>query len=497
MTMRKTTKLGRTATRPARWGLFTVTPIEMILCVVVIAGCVGLHFPAIHQHFAWAIEIGLSLLSFATPISGMLYLSAAQVIPDPVIQPLITSSMMAVAGFFIWRLRGSSSGMMNSSLPLLKAVAPYFLWCSAMTLLRGDSYFFKRMAYAIITGCVAAALVRQSRNRLMTCLLAFLVGQAIAATVFWMIKLSLGTPVQTFDTDVYGESTAEALRFGTARGNATALGPSMALVAIGVLAHWLIFPAERSMRGWLVRIVGLGLFVVVVPPLIGSGCRGAMVAVVCSVMFLFFGGLVSKQAMLAAPIVLVAGALVIALFWSQLGLDKSWEFTVHRQEVDTTEGGSVVAGRQNEWKAAALGVLDSPIVGGGHIELLSYQDNPEMWASHNTYLDGGLVGGLPGMALFIWFVVKPLVGLWHRRRDFIIGCFLSIYLMNAIVIATTSAAQVKDLWILWGVAAAWFVPSLAARQGERKRWSMKFREAFRAGSGACVNAPAAKAPHAP
>ncbi len=460
MALSRTRKSGQTAIRWPNQGLFQIEPLELAICGVIIVCCVGLHFKPIHEHFGWPIEIGLSLLSFATPISGMLYLSAAQVIPDPVVRPAITSSMMAVAGFFLWSLRRSVFGSVTSGLPLIKAVAPCFLWCSAMSFLHGSANFSVMMAYAIITGCAATALVRQSRNRVMTCLLAFLVGQAISATLFWMVKLSLGAPVQTFDTEIYGESsTLETLRFGTSRGNATVLGPSVGLVVAGVLAHWLIFPGERGLRGWVVRIVGLGLIFVATPALIASGCRGAMLAVGCGLIFLLLAGLVSSRALAAAPIVLMAGTLGLVLFWSKLGLDKSWENTVDRQQKDEQEGGSMVAGRQNEWKAAALGVLDSPIMGGGQVKLLSYQENSNMWASHNTYLDAGLAGGLPAMAFFIWFVLKPLMALWYRRREFVVGCILSVYLVNTIIIASTSAAQVKNLWILWGISATFLLPA--------------------------------------
>jgi O-antigen ligase len=486
--MTKSAKLSQERTN--QFPLFAVTRRELVVCTAVIVSCIALHFPAVHRHFGWPIEIGLSLLSFCTPISGILYLSAAQVIPEPVMNPIITSSMMAVAGFLLWQIVHLSRSSITNCLPLLKAVAPYYFWCSSMTLLRGNISFFLTTTYAILTGCAVAALAYQSKGRFMICLLSFLVGQAIAGTVFWMVKLGLGDPVQTFDTDVYGSSSTDALRFGSGRGNATELGPSMALVVIGAIALWLMFSGGPQARSWVVRIIGASLFLVTMPPLIASGCRGAIVAVACGLVFIVFAGLVTARALLAIPVVLVACAVVFGVWWSELGLDKAWESTVEREHSQMEDDGSLVSGRQNEWKAAALGIVDSPFFGGGHIELLSYQDNPEMWASHSTYLDTGLAGGLPGMALFAWFVLVPVSRLWHRRRDVFIGCFLTVYVMNAVVISTTSAGQVKHLWMLWGLAASCMAFPLANGRISSRRWKGLWNRYPRAGDLKAVNPPA-------
>jgi len=79
------------------------------------------------------------------------------------------------------------------------------------------------------------------------------------------------------------------------------------------------------------------------------------------------------------------------------------------------------------------------------------------------------VGGLPGMALFGWFVLKPLLELWRRRREGKIGWLLAVYAVSIISIGSTSAMQMKDFWILWGIAAACFLPAVARVKTRRNR----------------------------
>ena len=52
-----------------RWG---ISALEACLCAVVFIGCILVHFVPIYTRLGLPIEVGLSLISFATPVSGML-----------------------------------------------------------------------------------------------------------------------------------------------------------------------------------------------------------------------------------------------------------------------------------------------------------------------------------------------------------------------------------------------------------------------------------------
>lgn len=83
---------------------------EAALCSLVIVLCFALRLTRFYYPLAFPIEAGLSLISFATPISGMLYLSATQVIPDPPGTPLPTAQM-ALLGFSSGNSREAKLGL--------------------------------------------------------------------------------------------------------------------------------------------------------------------------------------------------------------------------------------------------------------------------------------------------------------------------------------------------------------------------------------------------
>ena len=435
-----------------RWGIST---LEAFLCAVVFISCILLHFVPVYYRLGLPIEVGLSLISFATPISGLLFLSAAQVIPDAPGCPL-PIAQMALAGFFLWQLAtGKAMDMFRTGRPLWMAVMPVFVWGAGLALMRGNYNFGALLLFAILTGCAVASLVYQSGNRLVTCLMMFLAGQALAMCLFWIVKMHLGTPVQAFNTELYGDSTIDGTRIGTARGNSIMLGVPMALLCVGAIAWFISQPKQN----WLAGMIALAWLVAVVPPLIGSGSRGAIVSVGGGVVFLLIVGVLSGRSFASTPLAL-AGILVVLIFgWHRLGLDEPWQEMSQRQEQQQTEEGVLYAGRTLEWTAAWKGILNSPIIGGGHIEKLSYLDNDFMWASHSTYLDAGLIGGFPGMALFCWLVLKPIMELWRRRSEPAIVWLLAVYAVSIISIGSTSAMQSKHFWMLWGMAAVCFIPT--------------------------------------
>jgi hypothetical protein len=459
-------------------GFLRIKHVELLICAVIIAGCVMLHLPRFYYPFGLFIQAGLSLLSFATPISGMLYLSAAQVIPDPPTSPL-PSAQMALLGFLFWQVvRGTAWSILSAGRPLILAAAPFFLWSTTWSLLRGDHGLLGLvLSFAILTGCAAATLLEDSEGRLGACLLAFLAGQAVAMSLFWMFKLKLAVPVEAFNTDIYGSSFAEGARIGTSRGNANALGPPMALAFVGFLA----LLATRRTKMLSTRSSAVAVLVpllAVAPPMIASGSRGALISVVCGILFMLLAGLVPKATLRSVPLIAVGVLLLLGVGWQRLGLGQSWEGMGERQHVQEQEaagtvGGKLIAGRNLEWTAAVRAIVKSPLTGGGEVEMLSYSGQEDLWQSHSTYLDAGLVGGLVAVAFFLWFVLKPLTELWTVRYKAGLPLLLSVYATSIVSIGTTSAMAMKYSWILWGMAAVHFAPRhrWARPHGRRSRYT--------------------------
>jgi hypothetical protein len=432
---------------------FDIKPMEWRLCAIVLLGGIALHFPAVYYPAGFYIEAFLSMVSFFTPISGILWLSAAQVVPDPPIGPF-TSSQMAILGaailFFIRHDRLS----LDYCKPVVLAMCPLFVWQTAMNYLHGSGHQLPLlMIYAGMTGCVAAMMAGESGNRLGACLAAFLAGQALCACVFWIIKLGLGAPVQAFDTSVYGDSS-EIIRIGTARGNAGMLGMSAAL-ATGFVGIFMFYAPQRKVgisQRLLLGLAFLGMCLTV-PALISSGSRGGMIAAVAGLLILaLFGRSIS---LFSVGLGVAGVALLLAFGWERLGLQQHWDEMRERQTSQTEESahGALVAGRELEWGPAWDAIMDSPVLGGGQVVKKSYFGSEEKWLSHSTYLDVGLVGGLPGMLLFLWFCMKPMEYLWRYRRVGVLLWLLSVYVTVIVCNASGSGLQVKTFWILWGLAS--------------------------------------------
>jgi O-antigen ligase len=79
----------------------------------------------------------------------------------------------------------------------------------------------------------------------------------------------------------------------------------------------------------------------------------------------------------------------------------------------------------------------------------SYEDNPDLWASHNTYLDVGMLGGFPALVLYLIFLSKPLLRLWPWRADGFCLALIATYFGACVVLAGNSALQMKHTWMLW------------------------------------------------
>jgi O-antigen ligase len=447
-----------TSSALTRWG---ISSLEAGLCAVIVIGCILLHFVPAYNKYGLGIEIGLSLISFAKPISGLLYLSAAQVIPDPPGIPL-SSAEMALAGFFLWQLAaGKIMDLVRMGRPLLMVVAPFFVWGAGCSWTHGDYRFGAYLLFAILTGCAVAALVGQSGNRLAVCLISFLTGQALAMCLFWIVNLHLGEPTRAYDTEMFGELNG---RLGTARGNANTLGPPMALVCIGAIG-WFI---NRPKKSWMVEMAALASLALAIPPLIGSGCRGAFVSLAVGVVFLVGMGVLAHRSFAYAPLALGGILLVLVLGWQRLGLNEHWQEMSGRQLQQHEEQGTIFAGRAMSWTAAWRDILDSPIIGPREDIHLS-QLSQDAAMSHSVYLDAGLAGGVPGMALFGWLVLTPILKLWRRRFEPVIGWLLAVYVVSIISIGSTSAMQLKHFWMLWGMAAVCFLPAVAPNKSRSKR----------------------------
>jgi O-antigen ligase len=448
----------------------SASALEAFACMAMTVCLFVMHRSGIYEAVALPLQIVLSLCSFSNPITGIFYLSAAQVIPDP---PgiALSSSQLAIAGFFLWHVLKFDFKDVRATSLFLSMAAPFVIWCAACSFLPGGWGLRTVLVliYCMLTGYAAIILCRRSGNRVIHCVIAFLTAQALASSMYWMIYLNLGTPVEIFDWELYGSSLREGARMGTSRGNANTLGVPMALALSGVVLVVLGGVARIRNHGIYWICGGAILFLLCFPALIAAGTRGAMVSLAVGVSLAF----VNRRIFMLHPLLtfgVVAAVLFLgALCWKRFGLGRSWEEIERRVEYyQTTQASSFLAGRDVVWQEAFAAVLKSPIIGGGKPEIVSYAGREEMWASHSTYLDAGLIGGIPALLFFMGFIIYPVYFCWKHRHIRAVWMFLTSYAVAASTLTSLSGIQYKYIWMLWALFSVW-VPRFPASSGLRSR----------------------------
>ena len=438
---------------------------EIIACIAMAVVLFAMHRSGLYETFALPLQILLSLVSFANPITGIFYLSAAQVIPDP---PGIglSSSQMAVVGFFLWHMLKFDFEDVTASRFFFWGAAPFLIWCTVCSLLPGGWGLRTVLIlfYCMLTGYAAIILCRWSGNRVIHCIIAYLSAQTLAASLYWMVHLKLGTPVEIFRWELYGSSLIEGARMGTSRGNANTLGVPMALALSGVLL--IMFKGIVKMKKTGVFWICGGAFFLLFacfPALIASGTRSAMISLAFGVALAFFNRRISMRNPLLSVAAVASALCVGAYCWFKFDLKKNWEEIGARAEYyQVTHGSGLLSGRDVVWQEAFDAVLNSPIIGGGKAEIKSYAGQEEMWASHSTYLDAGLLGGVPALVFFAGFVMVPFYVAWKHRHYEYVWLFLSCYTIAALTLTSLSGMQYKYLWVLWALFSVW-IPKLQSR----------------------------------
>lgn len=456
--------------RSYREGDQTIRGWEYALCALVFLACIAMQFAPVYNRAAFLLQVVLTVVSNLSPLSGLLYLSAAQVLPEaPGAGFLtITCSKMAVLGALPWLLRTDWRRLWAGGGKLyLVFVLPFFLWVSAVNLLRPNLIWPLVVLFCLTTGLVALAMVKKSGDNYLACFLVIMAGQAVAFTVFWMIKTGVGTPVQAFDIDIYGDALDAGARIGTARGNANTLGAPMALVLVGVTA-WL-FHAWTSQKHRLgASLLWLSCIVFCGPPLIASGSRGAMVSAAVGVVAipLIFRARAKTYAVFLALVVTALVGLV-GVGWN-LGLREHLEEIQHRQQIQEGQQGTVLGGRSDVWSEGLECLLDSPILGGGRVVTAAYSGREEMWASHNTYLDAGITAGIPGILFYCLLLYGPILGVWSRRAGVGCGIALAVAFFNVLYIAAMPAMQSKMTWVIGAILCVVLAERSQAVSGARR-----------------------------
>ena len=417
----------------------------------------------IHDEVGFAIIAVLAVVAFLNPFSGMLFLVASQVIPDPPGAGIFTVARFGVVGFTIVRLLKGNWRFGSITKQFILAGLPFVAWVVLCQLMNQHIEAAEPIVLAFIVGLIGADLVDQAQERAPLCLICILLGALLAASYYWLLKSGVQPAAFTLLYSNLGDSAQfynSGDRIGAGRGNCELSGPNDALALVGLIS---VLAQFRSFLPRLVVLVAVSL--ICVPPLIGAASRAGMVIAMVGLCVLLIYHLMFSQGQMEsanflfsiAGVAVMVGALLLSPLDKVLGI--KYSLSVLADHTESVGGNSnLLAGRDNVWFYGAKAVASYPLFGVPPEAVVDipaeYEDNPEFFCSHNTFIDAGLVGGIIGMILFGWFLIQPLRALLRPTDGVAHITALVTYFEILLMISVGSLINLKTLWLLWPLAIA-------------------------------------------
>ena len=443
-----------------------MTRNERLLVWTTFLGCVAVNFEPIHSTLSLPIIGSLAFLSFLSPLSGVLYLAASQVIPDPIGAGPLTVARLGVIGFLaVNTLRGTLPSL--RSIRVLASWGGVLLlwWTSCAMAGEGVSNLYP-MYSAFVVGLIGCGLAEQARGRYLLCFLMITLGALTAVCQYWGSVLGLRVVVYSLRYQIEGY-TIDPSRAFAGRGDSGVAGPNIAIAMVGLLAVAACLPlaAGRARRRTQYAMILAGLLICP-PALLATASRTALVmGVLCTGLVLAWlvrslrergrlAGVTLRRIVLITALVSIP-ALVLA--GHQLGVGRSLEMLSERQAY---YGGlsNPLGGRAEVWTYGFRAVLKYPVlgpVGRYYAKPRSYTGaGAEYWCTHNSFIDAGIAGGVPGMVGFAVFFLLPVYRLWPVRRHVVAMLALTMYTVTGLMMFSASILNHKTFWIMWPLVMA-------------------------------------------
>jgi len=242
-------------------------------------------------------------------------------------------------------------------------------------------------------------------------------------------------------------------RVGGPFGSAAYLGAACALL-VPTLSGVAI---ERKLPRWLRVLAAVGALMTTFA-LLGSGTRGAWLAVVASATLLAVVRLGWQRAMLAVAAIAVVVAAMAAV--------------PAVRNVASRQGGAQGAGRLDEWRVAARIVARNPIVGTGpegyrvafpaaveaaYERVHGRAELPDR--AHSVVLDIAATLGVPGLLLYVALVTIVAQPLWRAVRrgpPWRAGIAVAVLAYGTQQLVLFPIAELEPItWLLAGIVVAW------------------------------------------
>lgn len=416
--------------------------------------CLGLGINAFHSRFAVIVIPGLSFLIFFYPLPALTFIAASQYLPDYGMNPVLTVAQFIFIGYLVnvaFR-KYERKAIFLPSKHIMQYWVPFTFWITICAVVYRDFSFLAQVIKGLLFAVIAYDLFIRSGCSQKKAVIALAMGFACAAVFYWAhyFDLTLAFSRQNL-LEMYGETSRGIARIHAGRADANTSGASVGAALVAFLILIIHAFTERRKRN-LIQLFFylLVVLVILVPALSGSMSRGAILQpfIVVTIMLVYIqivnrGKLDRKIFQFILLMIIFLFALIL---FSQTSVFDEVMFRLNSlYEFNVGQGGGM-GNRGRTFVDAGKLMMDNPFFGMSGQEQLFRLGR----VSHNTYLDAGLYGGIPGFVLFFSAIIAPLVRcLKAKRKQLIEPTLIGLYLAWLIIAFSLSVIGHKAIWTTW------------------------------------------------
>lgn len=423
--------------------------------------CLSIHIHGVAESSIMIPLLALmALTAFASPVSGMFFIAAAQYLPIADEAAFNPAQVGVMAWMIISLIRFHK--LRFPAIRSLLWLVPWFAWSMIVTL---DVSLLKPLGgpmKAVIYAIIACSLIGQSKGRYLKCMWGLSLGAIFVTIAYW--AYTVGLPVTLSE---WGGERAGLARLGGVRADSVMVWPPI-LIGMGGMVGILLATWSRHARTPLPsgpKWIAIISILVSIPPLFATMTHGAYAGLACMIIVSLclaghawrcgdFGERGRKTL-----IGMITGFILIATVAMQFDLfgmsSRTQMLGKYYQEVSEKRG--LTASRGDVWEVAIRTISKHPVFGviasGEKEEIpLEYAATGE-YLSHNVFLDVGRNAGIPGMILCMVFLLMPVYILLRNGSLIIYAPFLLSFVAVVIFWMTLSFPWYKTSWAVWMMLA--------------------------------------------
>lgn len=387
----------------------------------------------------------MGVISFQRSDLTILFLSLSQVLPD------IPSIGLNLAGLavLIWVIcRIFNRRKLNFGIvkPLIFFVFPLMLWLVLAGIYRGDIPFY---VLELIKGSVFSFITYDSlQNHYVhphNIVAVICIGCAYVAFSFWFSNQSVNDYIGT----IGGNRGFE--RIESWRGNANVIMVMLCFSLVGAFGLWLQNQGYKNRALYGSDWFFLLFFVFCVPALIATQSRTPYFIIPIMIGFTFVAELIfsKRKANLLVVLrkLLMFSLLIVISLYLTL---PSWISRIESLINYQSSSENLLSGRSIVWQKGLYALKMEPTFGVGMNQYTNSLTGGSM-TSHNTILDGGIMGGVMGIILTTFFMFSPLFFIKRNLFNYDFRLYFMLYFTGLLLSQTIAFQGLKISYILWAL----------------------------------------------